>query len=553
MTQIRSDLFSKDLKYLVEPKAKLSESPPASHSHWLATAVITVLVGVWIGSDPSASINVENAIPLGTQFETTPTTHSGNSLLKLDQENLVDSALIMGPPKSPLTNANTVNKSTKSLMESPQTIALSGIDFGPHTMITGQNQHPVSRADDFSEVVTHMDRLTDFTAFIDEEPEPSITPVSFTVNTEIKLNDFSGNTDRWVIVDIKRGDTLSKIFKNHRIDPEITHNISRSKQGSLLNNLQTGPNLRLRFNIDHQLVSLRYNVDALRVLVCEFADDHSFTTNLETRKVNTVQRTVSGVINSSLFGSAAKAGISDQLVLQIASIFKWNIDFSKDLQKGDTFSVIFEEKYIAGTKFSNGGIVAAAFNIGGKRYTAFRDTDTDGNISYYSLDGHSLKRAFLRSPVEFSRISSQFSKKRFHPVLKKWRAHKGVDYAASRGTPITATADGVIRFKGRKGGYGRVIIIQHGKEYQTLYGHLNSYNKKIKNGGRVKQGQVIGYVGSSGLATGPHLHYEFRVNGVHKNPLTVKVPRALPIAGKKREQFLKTARLLDTKLLNSAS
>ena len=554
MSQNKSDLFTRDLKYLVEPKAKLAKSNPSSHTHWLATAVITVLVGIWIGRDPNASISVDIDLPLTSQ-EVLSTVNPASKLSSFSGStptvpSLTESTLQASDEK------RTPNAQLKSLrqadllIEKPQSVALSGIDFGPHTTITGLNQHPVSRRDLFPYSPTPddaFDHEIETASFDDIRQDQK--PESFDIKTDLNLGDYSTYQDKWVIVDIKAGDTLGKIFKKYRIDSKITHDVSRSKQGSVLNNLQTGPNLRLRFNKEKHLVSLRYNVSPLKILVAEFDDEQNFKTNFEARKIELVQRETSGTIKSSLFASAAKSGVSDQLVLQLASIFKWNIDFSRDLQEGDKFSLIYEEKHIAGKKFSNGGILAAAFEIGDTRYTAIRDTDSEGNISYYSVNGDSLKRAFLRSPVEFSRISSQFSKKRFHPILKKWRAHNGVDYAASRGTPVTATADGIVTFKGRKGGYGRAVIIQHGKKYQTLYGHLNSYSKKIKSGGRIKQGQVLGYVGSSGLASGPHLHYEFRVNGIHKNPLTVKVPRALPIAGGKREKFLRTAKLMNTRLL----
>jgi murein DD-endopeptidase MepM/ murein hydrolase activator NlpD len=554
MSQNKADLFTRDLKYLVEPKAKHAKPNSSSHSHWLATAVITVLVGVWIGRDPNASVGVDIDLPLKSQ-EVLSAVNSASKLSSFSASiptapSLTESVVGTSDEKRTLNAQLLSIPQADRLIEKPQSVALSGIDFGPHTTITGLNQHPVSQKDLFPSSPAPND-VFDYepktVSFDDIKQDQKIE--SFEVKTNLNLGDYSTYQDKWVIIDIKAGDTLGKIFKNYGIDSKITHKVSRSKQGSVLNNLQTGPNLRLRFNKDKQLVSLRYNVSPLKILVTEFDNEQNFKTNFEARKIELVEREASGTIKSSLFASAAKSGVSDQLVLQLASIFKWNIDFSRDLQEGDKFSLIYEEKYIAGKKFSNGGVLAAAFEIGDSRYTAIRDVDSEGNVSYYSVDGNSLKRAFLRSPVEFSRISSQFSKKRFHPVLKKWRAHNGVDYAASRGTPVTATADGIVTFKGHKGGYGRAVMIQHGKKYQTLYGHLNSYSKKIKSGGRIKQGQVLGYVGSSGLASGPHLHYEFRVNGIHKNPLTVKVPRALPIAGGKREKFLRTAKLMNTRLL----
>ncbi|HHJ35600.1 MAG TPA: hypothetical protein ENJ87_07530 [Gammaproteobacteria bacterium] len=237
-----------------------------------------------------------------------------------------------------------------------------------------------------------------------------------------------------------------------------------------------------------------------------------------------------GVIESSLFLAAQKAGISQNLIMELAGIFGWDIDFALDIRKGDNFTVLYEELFRNGEKISDGNILAAEFTNNGKTYRAVRYTNPQTNRSeYFTPDGKSMKKAFLRTPVNFSRISSRFTVNRYHPILHKFRSHKGVDYAAKRGTPIHAAGDGKVIFKGKKGGYGNVIILQHGSKYSTLYAHLKSYNRKLRKGSKVKQGQTIAYVGSSGLATGPHLHYEFRVNGTHRNPLTVHLPESKPV------------------------
>jgi murein DD-endopeptidase MepM/ murein hydrolase activator NlpD len=216
--------------------------------------------------------------------------------------------------------------------------------------------------------------------------------------------------------------------------------------------------------------------------------------------------------------------------MELANVFGWDIDFALDIRKGDNFTVLYEELYRNGEKISDGNILAAEFINDGKAYRAVRYTNPQTNRSeYFTPDGKSMRKAFLRSPVNFTRISSRFTVNRYHPVLHKFRSHKGVDYAAKRGTPIQAAGDGKVIFKGKKGGYGKVMIVQHGTKYTTLYAHLKTYNRKLKVGSKVKQAQTIAYVGSSGLATGPHLHYEFRVNGVHRNPLTVKLPISKPV------------------------
>jgi len=223
--------------------------------------------------------------------------------------------------------------------------------------------------------------------------------------------------------------------------------------------------------------------------------------------------------------------------MEMAGIFGWDIDFALDIRQDDKFSILYEEEFIDGKKYQNGNILAAEFTNQGKTFKAIRFTDKSGRTSYYTPEGRSMKKTFLRSPVDFRRISSRFGKRK-HPILKKRRLHKGVDYAARRGTPVQSSGDGKVIFKGRKGGYGRVVIVQHGSRYQTLYAHLNGFKRGLRVGKYVKQGQTIGFVGSSGRATGPHLHYEFRVNGTHRNPLTVKLPSSAPIKSAYKNDFM---------------
>jgi len=227
--------------------------------------------------------------------------------------------------------------------------------------------------------------------------------------------------------------------------------------------------------------------------------------------------------------------------MQLADIFAWDVDFALDIRSGDSFLVIYEERYLNGEKLDDGDVLAAEFSNQGHRYQALRFVDDDGNRAYLTPDGHSLRKAFLRTPVNFSRISSHFSLGRKHPILHKLRAHKGVDYAAPTGTPVTASGDGKVAFVGTKGGYGKTVVLQHGQGYSTLYAHLSRFTKGLRAGSRVHQGEVIGFVGSSGLATGPHLHYEFQVNGTHMNPLTVRLPQAAPIEQRYRAAFSQLA------------
>jgi len=253
-------------------------------------------------------------------------------------------------------------------------------------------------------------------------------------------------------------------------------------------------------------------------------------------------------IKTSLSASAQKAGLSSKVIMELATLFGWDIDFALDVRKGDSFKVLYEEKFIEGKKIDDGDIIAAKFTNQGKTYEAVRFIDKKGNKSYYTPDGLNIKKEFMRTPVANSRISSGFDLNRKHPVLHQIRAHKGVDYAAPTGTPIKATGDGKVIFIGRKGGYGKAIIIQHGHAISTLYGHLSTFSTNTKLGSKVKQGQVIGYVGATGLATGPHLHYEFRVHGVHRNPVTVKLPKGQPIAVQYKKEFTTQAKRLMAEL-----
>jgi murein DD-endopeptidase MepM/ murein hydrolase activator NlpD len=347
---------------------------------------------------------------------------------------------------------------------------------------------------------------------------------------------------------VQRGDSMASIFKKNKLSPSLLHKIvNSSKTAKQLTNIRPGETLHLEFDSDDKLLSLRLQhskVDSLEIL----ATSDGFTATEKSREVDTRNTHLSGVIESSLYLSAKKSGLSDQLIMQLADIFGWDIDFALEIRSGDRFTVIFEEDYLDGQKLRDGPILAAEFTNRGNTYQALRYVDDSGRADYYTPKGRSMRKAFLRAPVDFRRISSRFTKERYHPVLGKKRPHRGVDYAAKTGTPIKASGDGKVIFRGKKGGYGNTVIIQHGQTYTTLYAHLSRYNKKARKGKRVKQGQVIGYVGKTGLATGPHLHYEFRVNGVHRNPLTVKLPAAEPIAKKYRDDFMMTIQPLISKL-----
>ncbi|MDI1232269.1 MAG: peptidoglycan DD-metalloendopeptidase family protein [Methylobacter sp.] len=254
---------------------------------------------------------------------------------------------------------------------------------------------------------------------------------------------------------------------------------------------------------------------------------HPITFNRpQTIKTNTAHVS----IETSLFLDGLEVGLSKELILQLTDIFAWDIDFATNLRPGDQFTIVYGKKIVNGTETDSDDIIAAEFVNQGSSYTAIRYIDKSGTTSYYSPDGQSMQRAFLSTPVDFIKISSHFDMHRKHPILNRIRAHKGIDYAARTGTPVKTTGDGIVTFSGRKGAYGQVVIIQHNDHYETLYAHMSGFKKGLTAGNHVKQGDVIGYVGQSGLATGPHLHYEFHVDGLYRDPETVKIPHSMPIS-----------------------
>ncbi|MDF2395654.1 peptidoglycan DD-metalloendopeptidase family protein [Pseudomonas sp. 3MA1] len=345
-------------------------------------------------------------------------------------------------------------------------------------------------------------------------------------------------------VTVTKGDTLSTLFEKVGLPATSVHEILASdKQAKQFSQLKHGQKLEFELTPDGQLNNLHTKVSDLETITLT-KGPKGFTFNRVITKPVVRSAYVHGVINSSLSQSAARAGLSHSLTMDMASIFGYDIDFAQDIRQGDEFDVIYEQKVANGKVVGTGNILSARFTNRGKTYTAVRYTNKQGSSSYYTADGNSMRKAFIRTPVDFARISSRFSMGRKHPILNKIRAHKGVDYAAPRGTPIKAAGDGKVLLAGRRGGYGNTVIIQHGNTYRTLYGHMQGFAKGVKTGGSVKQGQVIGYIGTTGLSTGPHLHYEFQVNGVHVDPLGQKLPMADPIAKAERARFLQQSQPL---------
>lgn len=337
---------------------------------------------------------------------------------------------------------------------------------------------------------------------------------------------------------VKSGDSLALIFRRLGVPPaELAELVRDRETKKRLSRIRPGQQLTLRVDEDNRLQQLVWQQDRIHTLVAERGDD-GFAVRVDELALTSEQMATSGVIKSSLFEAGIDAGMSDRTIMEMAEVLGWDIDFAQDLREGDRFSVLYEEHYDdQGEKVKDGKILALEFINRGRVVSALRYTKPSGESGYYSPDGRSMRKAFRRMPVRFGRVSSRFTTARWHPVLHRFRAHKGVDYAAPRGTPILATGDGKVIYRGTKGGYGKTIVLKHGEQYTTLYAHMTGYGKGTGVGSRVEQGQVIGYVGSTGLATGPHVHYEFRVAGVHRDPLKVELPKALPLEKKYMADF----------------
>lgn len=347
---------------------------------------------------------------------------------------------------------------------------------------------------------------------------------------------------------VKRGDTLNALFRRNELNlGDLAMIVRLPDAAPYLKRLIPGD----EFLIEHDegsLVSLYRELNltsGLRVT----RQDSGFAAEIVDRPIEIKRRLASGKIDTSLFESAAAAGLPDKLIMNLAGIFAWDVDFVLDIRRGDHYYILFEEIWQDGEFVSDGDIIAAEFVNNGRTFQAIRYVDKDGRSDYYTPEGLSVRKAFVRAPVDFTRISSRFNPRRRHPILNTIRAHRGVDYAAPSGTPIKAAGDGKVIFRGKKNGYGNAVILQHGGNITTLYAHMSRFHNSSRLGSRVVQGQIIGYVGMTGLATAPHLHYEYRLNGVHRNPRTVKLPKADPIKDEYRDEFLTAA----TPILNELS
>jgi murein DD-endopeptidase MepM/ murein hydrolase activator NlpD len=347
----------------------------------------------------------------------------------------------------------------------------------------------------------------------------------------------SGAFDFWREERIQRGDTLASLLNRLGVSPEEALDVAAASRGhDAVTHFAAGHSVMARVTSSGRLILLRYLVDQQQLLSIERVGDN-FAVKEETIHPEVRLSMRSGEIRHSLFGATDAADVPDSIASEMADVFSGDIDFHRDLRQGDHFSVVYETLYDGGRVLSTGRLLAAEFVNQGKTYRAIYFKDPQGHEGYYTPDGKNLRHAFLKSPLPFTRITSFFTSARFHPILKIWRAHKGIDYAAPIGTPVRAVADAVVEFAGQQTGYGNIVVLKHRGPYSTAYGHLSRFAKGIHRGMHIAQGQVFAYTGETGWATGPHLHYEFRVNNVQVNPLAVHLPSGFPLETRYRSQF----------------
>ncbi len=333
---------------------------------------------------------------------------------------------------------------------------------------------------------------------------------------------------------VKKGDSLSVIFEDKQVPLNTAYKIFDFDKNNLLSSIIPGDIMEFNY-MGNDLLSIEIIKDDVNSILIKTEDEISIV-NIK-KEAQTITSFGFGEIRDSFYKSAKDVGIPDSIIMDFAYIFGWDIDFIFDVRKGDKFSVIYETEFSEGEKISSGDIVFAEFTNREKKYIAQRFFDDVQGKQYFNENGENVKKAFLRAPLDFAYISSHFNPNRMHPILHKIKAHNGVDYAAKRNTPVKASGDGVISFMGRQSGYGRTVEIKHGGNIKTLYAHLERFNTKLKVGSKVKQGEIIAFVGDSGQATGPHLHFEFWQGEIRSDPVKVKLPSAKPVNNSQRNEF----------------
>ena len=379
-----------------------------------------------------------------------------------------------------------------------------------------------------------------FLIYIDLENNKPLPIEEMTFSED--LSEIPSSVENKRIHEVSKGESLSVIFEDKNVPLNTAYKIFNFDENDLLSSIMPGDKMQFSY-IGDELISIEIIKDEINSILIKTKDEISIK-KIE-KKSQIIKSINKGVITNSFFKNASQIGIPDSIIMDFAYIFGWDVDFVFDVREGDAFSVIYETDYSEGEKISSGDIIFAEFINKNNRYIAQRFFDDVQGKQYFNENGYNVKKAFLRAPLDFAYISSHFNPNRMHPILHKIKAHNGVDYAAKRNTPIMASGDGVISFVGRQSGYGRTIEIKHGGNIKTLYAHLEKFNKSLKVGSKVKQGNIIGYVGDSGQATGTHLHFEFWQGQIRTDPIKVELPSAKPI---NKNQFPEFKSLLNDNL-----
>lgn len=341
---------------------------------------------------------------------------------------------------------------------------------------------------------------------------------------------------KWETLTVESGDSLAKIFKRKGYSASDLHYMMQSdEQIEILKKIRPGHTLEFASNDDNSFLGLRYPYSVSETLQVTKLADKEFDVAIDEKEIEFKTRFATATITSSFYMAGKDAGLPDGVIMELAGVFEYDIDFALEIRKDDSFSVLYEEKYVDGEKVGYGNILSAEFTNQGDNFAAVRYTDLNDRTAYYTPEGKALRKSFLRAPLQFNYVSSNFNPNRFHPIQKRVKPHRGVDYRAPIGTPVRASGDGRVTHSAYNKYNGNYVFIKHGNNITTKYLHFSK--RAVKPGERVKQGQIIGYVGSTGMSQAPHLHYEFVVNGVHRNPRTVKLPHAAPVPREEMERF----------------
>ncbi|MDK2595844.1 peptidoglycan DD-metalloendopeptidase family protein [Pseudoalteromonas obscura] len=400
--------------------------------------------------------------------------------------------------------------------------AMTGIALLPSEKATASKDHK----DDALEV----GKRYELPIKVEEQQPEQLTILS----AEAEPTKEQENTHTYDYVDhkVRSGDSLAVLFKRAGYSAQTLHKlVNTNEETRKLTKIHPGETLSFASDKQGNLAQLKYVLSKTDTLYVTRIDDGSYETKIASKEIETREKTAGGKIRSSFWTAGISAGLTQRQIMNFANIFGWDVDFANDIRKGDTFTLVYESHYVDGEEIGNGKIIAAEFINQGDRYTAIRHT----NGEFYTPEGRSMKKAFLRAPVNFKYISSNFNPRRLHPVTKQVRPHRGIDYAAKVGTPVVAAGNGRVTKAGYHRLNGNYVFIEHGSQYTTKYLHLHKLH--VKAGQKVKQGQKIGTVGATGRVTGPHLHYEFLVNGNHRNPKTVKLPKSLPLPNQELAKF----------------